>query len=105
MMSGSTQAGMLAGFATQSRPRRALGIDGSATAHQTRAQITRIARQTAQAIGLSREVDDDEVILLDGWHAGCYGIPDAKTLEAIRLCARLEGMLTDPVYEANRWRH
>ena len=28
-----------------------------------------------------------------------YGIPDAKTIEAIRLCARLEGMLTDPVYE------
>ena len=26
-------------------------------------------------------------------------IPDAKTIEAIRLCARLEGVLTDPVYE------
>ena len=24
---------------------------------------------------------------------------DEKTLDAIRLCARLEGMLTDPVYE------
>ncbi len=38
-------------------------------------------------------------MLLDEWHAGTYGIPDAKTIEAIRLCARLEGMLTDPVYE------
>ncbi len=66
---------------------------------QTREQITRIARRTADAIGLDRELRDDEIILLDGWHAGCYGIPDAKTLEAIRLCARLEGMLTDPVYE------
>jgi 1-aminocyclopropane-1-carboxylate deaminase len=36
---------------------------------------------------------------LDEWHAGTYGIPDAKTIEAIRLCARLEGVLTDPVYE------
>ena len=25
--------------------------------------------------------------------------PDEKTLDAIRLCARLEGMITDPVYE------
>jgi 1-aminocyclopropane-1-carboxylate deaminase len=98
-VTGSTQAGMLAGFATQARPRRLLGIDASATVEQTHRQITRIAQRTADAIGLSRELGDDEVILLDGWHAGCYGIPDAKTLEAIRLCARLEGMLTDPVYE------
>ncbi len=98
-VTGSTQAGMLAGFATQPRSRRVLGIDGSATVEQTREQITSIARRTAQAIGLARELRDEEIILLDGWHAGCYGIPDAKTLDAIRLCARLEGMLTDPVYE------
>jgi 1-aminocyclopropane-1-carboxylate deaminase len=98
-VTGSTQAGMLAGFATQQRPRRVLGIDGSATVPQTRDQITRIAQRTAHAIGLSRELREDEIILLDGWHAGRYGIPDAKTVEAIRLCARLEGMLTDPVYE------
>jgi 1-aminocyclopropane-1-carboxylate deaminase len=98
-VTGSTQAGMLAGFAGQPRPRRVFGIDGSATVQQTRDQITRIARQTAEVIGLGRELRDDEVILLDGWHAGCYGVPDRKTLEAIRLCARLEGMLTDPVYE------
>ena len=99
-VTGSTQAGMIAGFAAQpDRPRRVLGIDGSATVPQTRAQITRIARRTAQAIGLGRELTEDEIILLDGWHAGTYGIPDAKTLDAIRLCGRLEGMLTDPVYE------
>lgn len=98
-VTGSTQAGMVVGFASQSRPRRVLGIDGSATVQQTHDQITRIAQRTADAIGLSRELRSDEIILLDGWHAGCYGIPDTRTLEAIRLCARLEGMLTDPVYE------
>ena len=98
-VTGSTQAGMVAGFAGQTEPRRILGIDGSATVEQTHAQIARIARRTAEAIGLGRELGDEEVVLLDGWHAGCYGVPDTKTLEAIRLCARLEGMLTDPVYE------
>ncbi len=48
---------------------------------------------------LGRELRDDEIVLLDEWHAGTYGIPDAKTIAAIRLCARLEGMITDPVYE------
>jgi 1-aminocyclopropane-1-carboxylate deaminase len=98
-VTGSTQAGMIAGFAAQDRPRAVLGIDGSAKVEQTRDQVARIARTTAEAIGLGRELDADEIVLLDEWHAGTYGIPDAKTIEAIRLCARLEGMLTDPVYE------
>jgi 1-aminocyclopropane-1-carboxylate deaminase len=98
-VTGSTQAGMIAGFAGQDRPRAVLGIDGSATVQQTWEQIARIARATAEAIGLGRALVDEEIILLDGWHAGTYGIPDAKTIDAIRLCARLEGMITDPVYE------
>jgi 1-aminocyclopropane-1-carboxylate deaminase len=98
-VTGSTQAGMIAGFALQDRPRQVLGIDGSATVEQTWAQVARIARRTADAIGLGRELRDDEIVLLDEWHAGTYGIPDRKTIAAIRLCARLEGVLTDPVYE------
>jgi 1-aminocyclopropane-1-carboxylate deaminase len=98
-VTGSTQAGMVAGFAAQERDRRVLGIDGSATVRQTWEQVARIARVTAKAIGLGRALRDDEIVLLDEWHAGTYGIPDAKTIEAIRFCARLEGMLTDPVYE------
>jgi 1-aminocyclopropane-1-carboxylate deaminase len=98
-VTGSTQAGMVAGFAAQERERSVLGIDGSATVQQTWDQIARIARFTAEAIELGRELRDDEIVLLDEWHAGTYGIPDEKTLDAIRLCARLEGVLTDPVYE------
>jgi 1-aminocyclopropane-1-carboxylate deaminase len=95
-VTGSTQAGMVAGFALQDTERSILGIDGSATVEQTREQIVRIARNTAEAIGVERELD---VVLLDEWHGGTYGIPDAKTIDAIKLCARLEGVLTDPVYE------
>jgi 1-aminocyclopropane-1-carboxylate deaminase len=98
-VTGSTQAGMIAGFAAQETERVILGIDGSATVDQTWNQIARIARATAEAIELSRELADSEIVLLDEWHAGTYGIPDEKTLDAIRLCARLEGVLTDPVYE------
>jgi 1-aminocyclopropane-1-carboxylate deaminase len=98
-VTGSTQAGMIAGFAAHDRAETVLGIDGSATVEQTRTQIARIARNTSEAIGLGRDLRDEEIVLLDEWHAGTYGIPDEKTLDAIRLCARLEGMLTDPVYE------
>jgi 1-aminocyclopropane-1-carboxylate deaminase len=98
-VTGSTQAGMIAGFAAQETDRAVLGIDASATVEQTWEQIARIARFTAEAIGLGRRLADDEIVLLDEWHAGTYGIPDEKTIDAIRLCAGLEGMLTDPVYE------
>ncbi len=95
----STHAGMIAGFAAEGRRRRVVGIDASATMEKTRDQLTRIARATAEAIGLNRTLTDDDVELVDGYSAGTYGIPDATTLDAIRTAARLEGMLTDPVYE------
>jgi 1-aminocyclopropane-1-carboxylate deaminase len=98
-VTGSTQAGMVAGFAAAERGRRVLGIDGSARPAETREQVTRIARATAELIGLERQLRDDEVELDERYHAGTYGIPDEQTLEAMRLAARLEGMITDPVYE------
>jgi 1-aminocyclopropane-1-carboxylate deaminase len=102
-VTGSTQAGMVAGFTALAesggRPRRVLGIDASAKPAQTRDQIGRIARQTAGLIGVRRELTDDDICLDERYHAGTYGIPDAATLEAMRLAARTEGMVTDPVYE------
>jgi 1-aminocyclopropane-1-carboxylate deaminase len=98
-VTGSTQAGMIAGFAGQRRARRVIGIDGSARPAETREQVARIARATAELIGLGRGLRDDEVVLDERYHAGTYGIPDQRTLEAIRLAGRLEGMITDPVYE------
>ena len=98
-VTGSTQAGMIAGFAGQARPRRVIGIDGSARPAETWDQVARIARATAELIEVGRPLADDEVVLDDRFHAGTYGIPDEQTIEAIRLAGRLEGMLTDPVYE------
>jgi 1-aminocyclopropane-1-carboxylate deaminase len=100
-VTGSTQAGMIAGFAAlgDNRSRRVLGIDGSAKPVETRDQVARIARQTAKLIGLDRELRDDEILLDERYHAGIYGIPDEQTLAAIGLGMRMDGMLTDPVYE------
>jgi 1-aminocyclopropane-1-carboxylate deaminase len=102
-VTGSTQAGMVAGFAALAaaggRPRRVIGIDASAKPAETRDQVTRIARQTARLIGVDRELAANEIELNDRYHAGTYGIPDDATLDAMRIAARTEGMITDPVYE------
>ena len=94
---------MVAGFAALEeaggRPRRVIGIDASAAPERTREQIGRIARNTASLIGVERELRDTDIELDERYHAGTYGIPDETTLEAMRLAARTEGMVTDPVYE------
>jgi 1-aminocyclopropane-1-carboxylate deaminase len=98
-VTGSTQAGMIAGFAGQPRPRRVIGIDASAKIDETRAHVAKIARNTAELIGLARPLRDDEITVLEGWAGDYYGIPVQSTLDAIRLTGRLEGMIIDPVYE------
>ena len=98
-VTGSTHAGMIAGFAGQDRPRRVIGIDASAKIAETRAQVEKIARNTAALIDLGRELRDDEITVLEGWAGEYYGIPVASTLDAIRLTGSLEGVIIDPVYE------
>ena len=98
-VTGSTHAGMIAGFAGQDRPRRVIGIDASATLEKTRDQVARIARHTADLIDLGRDLRDDEITVLEGWAGDLYGIPVQSTLDAIRLTGSLEGVILDPVYE------
>lgn len=98
-VTGSTQAGMVVGFAADGRSNRVIGIDASAKPEQTREQILRIAQNTARLVELGRFITAADVVLDTRYAYPEYGVPSAATLEAIRLCARFEGMLTDPVYE------
>ena len=99
-VTGSTHAGMIAGAALEGRDdRRIIGVDASKTLDKTVNQVSRIARATAAAIGVERELRDDEITVADGYAGPSYGVPDEGTIEAIHLAARTEGMLTDPVYE------
>ncbi|HVM79750.1 MAG TPA: 1-aminocyclopropane-1-carboxylate deaminase [Stellaceae bacterium] len=98
-VTGSTQAGMVVGFAHDGRARRVIGIDASGTPDQTHAQILRIARSTAEKVGLGMALEPEDVVLIEDYAYPAYGVPSEETNGAIRLCARLEGMMTDPVYE------
>ena len=90
---------MLVGFAKDGRSRNVIGIDASGTLEQTRGQVLDIARNTAQLVELGREITDDDLALIGDYAYPAYGVPSAETNDAIRLAARTEGMMTDPVYE------
>ena len=98
-VTGSTHAGMLVGFAKDGRSRQVIGIDASGTLEQTRAQVLDIARNTADLVQLGKPIADEDLVLLPDYAYPAYGVPSAETNDAIRLAARTEGMMTDPVYE------
>src|ERR1700716_1669774 len=98
-VTGSTHAGMLVGFAKDGRQRKVIGIDASCTPAQTKAQVLDIARNTAKLVELGKEVVADDVVLLEDYAYPVYGVPSQETQGASRLCARLEALIPDPVYE------
>ena len=98
-VTGSTHAGMLVGFAADGRAQNVIGIDASGTPEQTRTQVLDIAQRTADLVDLGRTIANDDVVLLEDYAYPSYGVPSAETNDAIRLAARTEGMMTDPVYE------
>ena len=98
-VTGSTHAGMLVGFAKDGRANRVIGIDASGTLDQTRAQVMDIARGTADLVELGRDITEDDLVLIGDYAYPAYGVPSDETNDAIRLAARMEGMMTDPVYE------
>lgn len=98
-VTGSTHAGMLVGFAKDGRERNVIGIDASGTPERTKEQVLSIANATSALLDLRREFTVEDVILKEDYAYPLYGVPSEQTNEAMRLCARMEGMITDPVYE------
>jgi 1-aminocyclopropane-1-carboxylate deaminase len=99
VVTGSTQAGMIVGFAADDRAHRVIGIDGAGTIDQVRKQVRSIVDNTAELVELGRKVRDDEIVINADYAYPAYGVPSKETNEAIRLAARTEAMITDPVYE------
>jgi 1-aminocyclopropane-1-carboxylate deaminase len=97
-VTGSTHAGMVVGFAKDGRQRNVIGIDASATPAQTKAQVLEIAQKTSTLVE-GAPITEEDVVLREEYAYPVYGVPSRETIEAIRLSARLEGMITDPVYE------
>ena len=83
-----------------SKTRKIIGIDCFANPPgESSKRILEIARTTASKIGLSSEdIQAEDVIVDERWNAGKYGFVDGRTQDAVKLAAKVEGVLLDPVY-------
>lgn len=98
-VTGSSQAGLIVGAVAEGKNRKIIGIDASGNPAATKSQITRIARSTAQLLDPDLVIPDAAIILDERFHEGVYGVPGPGTIAAMRLAARTEALITDPVYE------
>jgi L-cysteate sulfo-lyase len=94
--SGGTQAGLVVGARACLPRTRVVGIDIDAEPERVRADVVAYGEAAARLVGQPFDAADVEVV---AGHAGpAYGIAHEATVEAIKLGARLEGLVLDPVY-------
>lgn len=56
------------------------------------------AREAAEALGWCVEISESDVESYDDYVGERYGVPSPGAMEAIKLAARTEGLLLDPIY-------
>lgn len=94
--SAATQAGLVLGAKACLPKARVVGIDIDAEPERVKADVITYGRGAATLADLPFDPQDVEVV---AGHAGpAYGVPHAATLEAVKLGARLEALVLDPVY-------
>lgn len=96
--SAGTQAGLVAGLFGLNADIPVLGIGVRAPRDAQEANVLRLARATADHVGLRGEIPDAAVRANCDYVGEGYGIATAEMTDAIRSVARLEGILLDPVY-------
>lgn len=96
--SGSTLAGLALGNKILDAQYQTCGISIRRSREELLTLITEKSKEAAELLGLEAAVSPEDVFIEDGYVAPGYGIITDKEREAIRLAARTEGLMLDPVY-------
>ncbi len=96
--SAGTQAGLITGLKAINAGIPLLGFGVRAPKEKQEASVFALAERTAEKLGCPGVVARADVVADCNYVGPGYGIPQADTLEAVRMFAELEGILLDPVY-------
>ena len=96
--SGGTQAGLIAGKALFGFPGQILGISIEEEAGKFKGVVANLAKNVTKLLGNEINISIEDVLVRDDYLGGGYAVMGAPEREVIRLFARHEGMLVDPVY-------
>ena len=97
--SGGMHAGLVAGMiALNQDPRRVMAFSVLAPQARAYSQTMEMVSSTLLKLGSNSSVAAEAVKISDSQLGEGYGLPTKAMLEAVRLLARKEGLLLDPVY-------
>lgn len=96
--SGGTHGGLTAGAKLLHSRAEMIGISDGEPRRELVELVLRVARDTAQVLRLPLALSAEEIIVYDEYAKEGYGVPNAGMVEAVRLVARTEGIVLDPVY-------
>jgi len=96
--SAGTHAGLVAGLAVMGADIPVLGIGVRAPKHVQEANVFKLAVETADLLGHKDRVTRDLVVADCDYVGEGYGLVDQAVIEALKLAARTDGLLLDPVY-------
>lgn len=96
--SAGTHAGLVAGLAVMGADIPVLGIGVRAPKEKQEANVLKLARETAALLGHPDRLTDSMVTADCDYVGEGYGLIDAAVIEALKLAARTDGIVLDPVY-------
>jgi 1-aminocyclopropane-1-carboxylate deaminase/D-cysteine desulfhydrase-like pyridoxal-dependent ACC family enzyme len=96
--SGGTQAGLALGARLFNYPGKVLGISVDEPQDELQERVAGLAANTADLLGEKLSFAPQDILVNADYNAAGYGVMGAGEQEAIRLFARCEGILLDPVY-------
>lgn len=98
--SAGTHAGLVAGLAVMGADIPVLGIGVRAPRDRQEANVFRLAEETAALLGHAGRVSRDQVVADCDYVGEGYGLVDQGVIDALKLAARTDGIVLDPVYSA-----
>lgn len=96
--SAGTQSGLLVGARAAGARYRIVGVSPGSKAPGVVSRVVEVANATAALLDLADRFSTADVLVDDRYTGPAYGTLTAECVEAIRLLARTEGILLDPVY-------
>ncbi|MDR2301681.1 MAG: D-cysteine desulfhydrase [Deltaproteobacteria bacterium] len=97
--SGGTQAGLLAGFAASNTPLKVIGVNVRRPTKKAQEDLIKtLTADTLKLLDCPHPLDPKLVLCLEKYLGPGYSLPSPQTLEAVRLLAKTEAILVDPVY-------
>ena len=98
--SAGTHAGLVAGLAVMGADVPVLGIGVRAPKERQEANVFKLAEETAALLGHAGRVSRDQVVADCDYVGEGYGLVDQGVIDALKLAARTDGIVLDPVYSA-----